>query len=117
MNQFCHVELAARDFEKVKKFYGEIFDWKFEYIPPMDYLMFNVEGGIGGGFDKSMKASTESGPMIHIQVGDIDATLKKVENYGGKVLRPKTLISPDIGSFAVFHDTEGNRMGIFQSAH
>jgi predicted enzyme related to lactoylglutathione lyase len=38
--------------------------------------------------------------------------LSKVEAAGGKVLVPKTEISPEYGFMGVFIDTEGNRVGL-----
>jgi hypothetical protein len=35
-----------------------------------------------------------------------------VEAAGGKILVPKTEISPDYGFMAVFLDTEGNRIAL-----
>ena len=44
---------------------------------------------------------------------DLAPMLARVEPAGGKILQPKTLISPTIGHMALFEDTEGNRMAIF----
>lgn len=115
MNQICHIELPASDYDKVKQFYGEIFGWKFEHFEPMDYLMYKTADGVGGGFDKNLKPSPDTGPMIHIMVDNIDETLPKIESLGGKTVKPKTEISPEIGHFAVFHDCEGNTMALYQS--
>jgi hypothetical protein len=38
-----------------------------------------------------------------------------VEAGGGTVVTPRTEI-PDMGAFAYFKDTEGNVMGLFESA-
>ncbi len=42
----------------------------------------------------------------------IQSTLDKVENSGGKIILPKTEISPEIGFFALFIDTDGNKLGL-----
>jgi predicted enzyme related to lactoylglutathione lyase len=44
--------------------------------------------------------------------GDLDNELGRVENAGGKVFQPKTLISDDVGYMAVIGDTEGNRIAL-----
>ncbi len=116
MNQFCHIELPASDYDKVKQFYGEIFGWKFQQMDNFDYLLYQTPDGVGGGFDKNMKPSSGAGPLIHIQVTEIDSILPRIEQMGGKMVKPKTQISPEIGHYAVFHDCEGNTMGLFQSA-
>jgi predicted enzyme related to lactoylglutathione lyase len=38
-NSFVHVELHTQDPEKAKKFYKDLFDWKFEDVPDMDYTI------------------------------------------------------------------------------
>lgn len=38
--------------------------------------------------------------------------LNKVENNKGKVIVPKTQISPKMGYFAMFIDTEGNKLAL-----
>jgi predicted enzyme related to lactoylglutathione lyase len=43
---------------------------------------------------------------------DVQNVLDKVEAAGGKILVPKTQISPEHGYMAVFADTEGNRIGL-----
>jgi len=114
MHQICHIELPASDYDKVKQFYGEIFGWTFEMVEPMDYMIYRTPEGVGGGFDKNMKPVTGSGPMIHLMVDNIDAVLPKIESMGGKTVKPRTEISQDIGSYAVFNDCEGNQMALYQ---
>jgi hypothetical protein len=43
---------------------------------------------------------------------DLQNVLNKVEAAGGKIMVPKTQISPEYGFMAVFVDTEGNRIGL-----
>ncbi|MEZ4765460.1 MAG: hypothetical protein R3C26_20455 [Calditrichia bacterium] len=43
---------------------------------------------------------------------DLQMVLSKIESAGGKVLVPKTQISPENGFMAVFEDCEGNRMAL-----
>jgi predicted enzyme related to lactoylglutathione lyase len=43
---------------------------------------------------------------------DLSAVLEKVEPMGGRILMPKTHISPEIGYMASFADTEGNKIAL-----
>jgi predicted enzyme related to lactoylglutathione lyase len=43
---------------------------------------------------------------------DVQNVLDKVEAAGGKIVVPKTQISPEYGYMAVFIDTEGNRVAL-----
>ena len=52
--------------------------------------------------------------LIHFNCEDIEQTLEKVLLKGGKVVIPRTKIEADgKGWFAVFTDSEGNRIGIY----
>lgn len=112
MNGICHVEIPATDFEKMNKFYGDLFGWETQVIPEMDYATFKPPDGIGGGFSKQLKTA-DSGVLFYIEVEDIEATLKNIEGAGGKIVMPKTLISPEIGYSAVFTDVAGNSIALW----
>jgi predicted enzyme related to lactoylglutathione lyase len=72
------------------------------------------QGGVGGAIVKGdgYVPSTE-GTLIYFNGGtDLDNILNRVEGAGGKVEIPKTLITEEIGFFAIFADTEGNRVAL-----
>jgi len=48
-NPFVHVELHSQVPERAKKFYEELFDWKYEDVPDTDYTIIEVGEGTGGG--------------------------------------------------------------------
>lgn len=53
------------------------------------------------------------GPTVYLNAGDdLQVALKKIEPNGGKVVVPKTEISPEMGFFAMFIDSEGNKLGL-----
>ena len=115
---FCHVGLFTTDPEKTRAFYESIFGWTFNVIPGFEtYLMFGTPGGLGGGFDSGPNAEPpgEAGPILHLEVDDIEATLTRIADAGGKMIAPKTKISDELGSFALFLDNVGNRMGLWSS--
>jgi predicted enzyme related to lactoylglutathione lyase len=57
--------------------------------------------------------AAKDGSVVYISAGrDLAEPLARVEGAGGKVLVPKTLINPEIGYFAHFLDSEGNRVGM-----
>ena len=56
---------------------------------------------------------TNNGVLIYLDMGnDLQPALEKVEKNGGKVLLPKTEISPEMGYYAMFVDSEGNKIGM-----
>lgn len=109
----AHIEFSANDPEETGKFYNELFDWKLESMPQMDYVTFETEPGRGGGFPRVDNETIKPGDVIvYVQTDDIQASLAKVEMLGGKTLQPKTEI-PEIGWFAFFTDPTGNRVALF----
>lgn len=112
----CHIGLFTTDTEKTKEFYSSLFGWTFESIPGFEtYAMFTTPAGLGGGFDAGPRAEppSEKGPILHIEVEDIDQTLERIEEAGGRILAPKTKISDAFGFFAVFIDNVGNRLALW----
>jgi predicted enzyme related to lactoylglutathione lyase len=54
------------------------------------------------------KPSSTDGPLIYLNGNpDVQNVLDKVEAAGGKIMVPKTEISPEYGYMAVIIDTEG----------
>ena len=69
----------------------------------------NLSGAIVQGED--YKPSTD-GVIAYLNGGNnLQNLLDKVENNKGKVIAPKSQISPEMGYFGMFIDTEGNENG------
>ena len=115
---FCHIQFSSTDIEKTKTFFEGIFGWTFQDIPGFEtYAMFQTPGGLGGGVDlgPNAEAPSDKGPILHIEVEDIDVTLAKIIENGGKTITPRTKISDEFGYFALFLDNVGNRFGLWSS--
>jgi len=111
-----HIELQTTDVAASRRFYEGIFGWTFKIIPGWEtYAMFTTPDGQGGGFDAGPQADAPSdkGPILHIEIDDIDATLARIERMGGRALVQKTRISDEFGYFALFLDNVGNRLGLW----
>jgi len=60
---------------------------------------------------------TNNGVKIYLAGGsDLNIVLNRVENAGGKIILPKTQITPEYGFFASFQDTEGNIISLHSMA-
>ena len=46
-----HIEISTKDRESDAQFYSQLFGWKFEHMPEMNYATFEAEGGPGGGLN------------------------------------------------------------------
>jgi len=117
MGRVVHFEIVADDADRISKFYESVFGWTVQkWDGPIDYwfLMTGDEKkpGIDGAF--GMKQSEDDIAVNTIDVSSIDETVKKIEENGGEVVRPKSVI-PGVGYLAYFKDTEGNLWGIMQS--
>ncbi len=111
-----HVEIPAASVEGAGKFYQDIFGWKLQPMPEMNYTMWEAGDGSGGGFPAVSADNPAGQVLIYIDSDDIEADLKKVEKLGGKALAPKTEI-PGMGWFGIFQDPTGNVLGLYTSAN
>lgn len=70
----------------------------------------NVSGAIVLGEDY---IPVKNGVLAYLNGGsNLQVVLDKIEINHGMVLVPKTQISPEMGYFAMFLDTEGNKMAL-----
>ena len=110
-----HVEIPAVNVEGAGKFYQDLFGWKIQPMPEMNYTMWEAgEGDEYGGFPQVSEDNPAGQVLVYIASDDIEADLKKVEKLGGKVLHTKTEI-PGTGWFGIFQDPTGNVLAVYTS--
>lgn len=112
-NPICWFEIGTKDLDKSKKFYEAVFDWdlkKDEHFPDMEMIETGErpQGAIFKGPPEMPLAVN-----VYFQVDSVDETIGKVTGAGGSIIMPKTEI-PMVGWFAVFLDTEGVAVSIFE---
>ncbi len=116
-NRIGWFEIHVHDFEKAKEFYGKLFNWEFKLSQGSKSHYWNIftgEGSVGGGFMKKEKPEQDGHSVIlYVETDDIEATLKKASELGGKIHTPKTLINENAGYFALFNDNDGNLLGLW----
>ena len=109
-------EIPAKNFERAVEFYNQIFETPMHKQEMMGYNMafFEAEKGVGGAVIQGQGYEpSDKGVLVYLNGGDdLSVPLSKVEKAGGKVLVPKTLIKEEIGYFAIFMYTEGNKVAI-----
>jgi predicted enzyme related to lactoylglutathione lyase len=119
-----HFEVPFDDADRARAFYRDVFDWQIMEMPEMQYNMVSTgptteegmptePGFIGGGM--MQRQAPVSTPVITLAVDDIDETLIAVEKHGGSAIGEKMQVG-DMGFAAYFNDSEGNLMGLWQSA-
>jgi predicted enzyme related to lactoylglutathione lyase len=123
MNPVVHFEVPGEDMARMQKFYTEAFGWQMQNMGAdyNDYIVAMTtesdkngpleKGRINGGFYKKNEMGTA--PSFVIGVGDINEAMDKIKAAGGEVLDGPTDI-PNVGVFASFRDTEGNRLAVMQ---
>jgi predicted enzyme related to lactoylglutathione lyase len=115
VHSIVHIELSAKDREVSGKFYSDVFGWKVEQTPEMNYATFETGEGVGGGFNPVSDQNPAGSVVVYIGTDDIDASLAAVEKHGGKTVAPKGEI-PGYGWFAIFLDPAGNLVGLYTAA-
>lgn len=115
-NYVSWFEIPALDFDQAVKFYNHIYGIEMvRNVSDVSAMAFFPEtSGVGGAViagPGSIPSAT--GPLLYLNGGnDLNDILNKVEAAGGRVVMPKTLISKDTGYFAIFIDSQGNKLAL-----
>lgn len=83
-----YVEFGSTNVSATKQFFERAFDWSFTDYGP-EYSAFSGQG-LDGGFFKSefVNQTANGGALLVFYSSDIQATQVKVEQHGGKIIRP-----------------------------
>ncbi|MCG8574418.1 MAG: VOC family protein [Flavobacteriales bacterium] len=110
-------EIPATDISRAIEFYQAILDLTIEKIemPGMEMGLLPYEDQLvtavivkAEGYEPSA-----NGVTIYLNGGDnLQPILDKVEKNGGQIIVPKTPHADESGFFALFIDSEGNKMGL-----
>ena len=110
-NPVTHFEVVGEDAALLQRFYAEAFGWEMkQQISGYAMVHTGSTEGIAGGVGAAMNGG--SGHVtFYVQVQDVSAALRRVEELGGKTIMPSTMIpgGPTIG---LFHDPEGHLIGL-----
>lgn len=114
-NMINWFEIPAADFNRAVKFYNAVMDTNIEGMEMGGSMMgmfplAQDAPGVGGAIvSGEMYTPSGDGTKVYLYCpNDLQPFLDRVEPNGGQVIVPKTLITEDIGYFAMFVDTEGN---------
>lgn len=112
-NPLCHFEFMTVDIEKCRSFYGKVFDWTFDDQSMPGYTLISAGGEPGGGMMKRPNVAPMGCLTVYFGVDDLEKTLKKVRDHGGKVLVEATSI-PNVGTYAIIADPENIVVGLLK---
>ena len=118
MTSFVSIfEIPAAEISRAVDFYQAILDIEIEQMefPGMQMGLFPTEGQMSVGVIMQGEGYNPSsnGVTIYLNGGDnLQTVLDKVEPNGGEVVVPKTVHADGSEYFAIFMDTEGNKLGL-----
>ena len=110
------VDIPTENFERGVNFYNEVFKLQLEPIDCGNEKMACLPNGEGSvAWAPDFKPS-ENGVLVSFAVPDtIEETIKRIEKNNGKITIQKTKIEAEgMGYFAVFIDSEGNKVGLYE---
>jgi uncharacterized protein len=109
-------EIPANNFKRAIRFYSKIYGIEMETLEINGYMMgfFPAKNGIGGAvICGEGGVPSDKGPLVYLNGGrNLDMILERIKPAGGRVLLEKTLINKAVGYFALFIDTEGNKLAL-----
>ena len=108
-----HIELHSADPAKTKQFYGQVFGWKFEEMPEMNYTMWKAPNEPAGGLMHTMEGRPPQ-VLNYILSKSIDQSVQQIAAAGGTVIQPKMEI-PGQGWWALFQEPGGTMMAVYET--
>jgi hypothetical protein len=116
-----YFDLTVHDVDQAKRFFGNVFGWRFEKLPTADeYYLIEAgpadEPGIDGGIGMVGQARISEGrplTQVTIPVPNLEDFIVRIKEYGGYVLEPKAAI-PGIGWFATCAEPGGLIFGVLE---
>lgn len=119
-NNLSRFAINADDVSRARRFYEQVFGWRFEPWGPPDFYLIQTgeeHGPSVGGLLQERRELVKGARMIGyectVAVANIDETIRAIEAANGKIVMPKFQI-PTVGSGVYFNDTEGNVVGAMQ---
>ncbi|WCL50623.1 VOC family protein [Leptospira sp. GIMC2001] len=118
MNSYIGIfEIPTKNISRATSFYESIMDIKIERIDfdgvKMGILPYENQKVNGVIIEAEGYEPSANGVTIYLNAGNnLQFMLDKIVKNGGKILIPKTPHADQEGFFAVFIDSEGNKLGL-----
>jgi hypothetical protein len=107
-----HWEIEAKDPERQRAFYAELFNWKIG-----DGFIMEIPAGIGGpepGPSGHIRGSERSGVTLYVQVAQLRASLDRAVTLGATIVAEPFDV-PNGPTLAGITDPEGNPVMLVQA--
>jgi uncharacterized protein len=126
INRPTWVDLATKDADGARDFYGKLFGWRVEVNPDPQYGGYGLakrHGQDAAGIGPVQSAEQPTAWSMYVGTDDVEALAEKVRAAGGTVIAPPFDVG-DQGRMAVFQDPtgafisawQGTQMGGFQTS-
>jgi predicted enzyme related to lactoylglutathione lyase len=114
-HRFVWHDFNTKDVEGATRFYGEMFNWKFDKSD-QEYAHITAGDQMIGGIRK-MNANEQQPPswLAYVLVDDVAATVGAIEKQRGRTYVPTTVMDK-VGTFAVTADPTGAVFAPWRSA-
>ncbi|POT58427.1 glyoxalase [Citrobacter amalonaticus] len=113
-------EIPVTDMARAITFYEPVMQVSLrrEKMDSADLAVFPYDEPATGGALAKFDGITPSvhGVIIYLHTADLAATLGRVASAGGECVLGPVHLGQDIGTIALFTDSEGNRVGLHQPA-
>lgn len=114
-----HFEIISKNAAQLQKFYSELFDWAIDTNNPVGYGLIDTkaEGGIPGGIGglPPDHADYPGHLTVYVMVDDLQKTLDRAEELGGKTVMPAMEVPGAGVTLAQFTDPDGRLIGLTKS--
>jgi uncharacterized protein len=116
-NPVSWFDIHVSNFDRAKKFYETVFtfqlfdapaEWGKQAFFPFNQDSTNISGAL---VEKTDMIPSANNTVVYFVSSDCITEEKRIEEAGGKVVRPKMSIG-EFGFISIFIDTEGNTVGL-----
>ena len=111
-------EIPVADMDRAVAFYEAVLGVALERMEvgtPVAVFP-HADEGVGGALSLDGRKPSAEGSLVYLQVdGPIQEALDRVPGAGGEVALERTEIGGDYGYYAYILDTEGNKVGLYET--
>ena len=109
-HEIDYIEFGVTDMADARRFYAAAFDWEFnDYGPDYTGIRKRQGGEIGG--LRLQAAVTTGGPLVIIYTEDLETTLARVREAGGRITQE--IFEFPGGRRFHFQDPSGNELAVW----
>lgn len=115
-HNFIWCDLSTFDLNTAKTFYNQIFDWEYDNGDYDYYTAYTNQKEVSGLYlmpEKYVQMEMPSFWMSYIQVQNVEDTVKKAQELGGKIELKED--DPHFGKIALIRDPSGAGFTIYES--